>query len=98
MAELQNLFQQISTELSKVTRSVNAQGINSQINTFQGNAKEFQDWVQSIEKYCTISQIDNAKDKILIAYQASNDHVNKFIQRYLGDKDRTNWTNISEKK
>ena len=30
MAGLQNLFQHISTELSKVTRSVNTQGISSQ--------------------------------------------------------------------
>ena len=52
--------------------------------------------MQSIEKYCTISQIENAKNKILIAYQASNEHVNQFIQRYLDDNDRPNWEDFKK--
>ena len=56
-----------------------AQGIAKVVPNFDSsNPKEFKDWIKSIEKFATLTGIQNDKIK-LIAYQASRGPVSETI-------------------
>ena len=75
-------FQNLRVELANVTQALTAQGISSIVNKFDGNPKNFREWIKSIEKYAVLVNADEDRKKI-IAYQSSGGAVSGFIQRYM---------------
>ena len=71
-------FQNLRVELANVTQALTAQGISSIVNKFDGNPKNFREWIKSIEKYVVLVNADEDR-KQLIAYQSSGGAVSGFI-------------------
>lgn len=64
------IFLNINRELTSVSQALTAQGISNTVSKFDGNPKNFREWVKSIEKYATLVNIPDDRKK-LIAYQSS---------------------------
>lgn len=75
-------FQNLWVELANVTQALTAQGISSIVSRFDGNPKNFREWIKSIEKYAVLVDADEDRKK-LIAYQSSGGAVSGFIQGYM---------------
>ena len=67
-------FQNLRVELANITQALTAQGISSIVNKFDGNPKNFCEWIKSIEKYAVLVNADEDRKK-LIAYQSSGGAV-----------------------
>ena len=66
------------------------------VRTFSGEAKDFRDWVKSIDKCHVLLMGGDVETKMMIAYQTSSGVVSDFIHRYLNTVavgDRT-WDNL----
>ena len=50
--------------------------------SFDGNPKNYKEWIKSVEKYATLINVPEARKK-LIAYQSSGGAVSGFIHRYM---------------
>ena len=72
------LFQNLATEMGKVSTALGAQGISQ--SPFDRDAKKFEDWVKSIEKYALLTELDDDGVKC-VAYQSSRGPVSNFIRR-----------------
>ena len=94
MAEGQDIAQMVG-QMGAMTRALNAQGVAQMVRTFSGEAKDFRDWVKSIDK-CHVLMGGDVETKMMIAYQTSSGVVSDFIHRYLNTVavgDRT-WDNL----
>ena len=76
------IFQNVRVELANVSNALAAQGISSIVSRFDGNVKNFREWIKSIEKYSVLTGVDDAHRK-LIAYQKSGGAVSGFIEHYM---------------
>ena len=75
-------FQNLRVKLANVTQALTARGIFSIVSRFDGNPKNFREWIKSIEKYAVPVNADEDR-KTLKAYQSSGGAVSGFIQRYM---------------
>ena len=57
------IFLNINRELTSVSQALTAQGISSTVLKFDGNPKNFREWVKSIEKYATLVNIPDDRKK-----------------------------------
>ena len=81
MAEGQDIAQMVG-QMGAMTRALNAQGVTQMVRTFSGEAKDFRDWVKSIDK-CHVLMGGDVETKMMIAYQTSSGVVSDFIHRCL---------------
>ena len=63
-------FQNLRVELANVTQALTAQRISRIVSRFDGNPKNFREWIKSIEKYAVLINADEDRKKF-IAYQSS---------------------------
>ena len=78
--------------MTYVSSAVGAQGIAKAVKYFNGDSKEFKDWIK-IEKYTILTGVGADPIK-MIAYQSSRGAVSDFIQRYLHDHPARNWDQL----
>ena len=98
MADLQDVaqvFTNLTLELSNVSNALTAQGISSAVFKFDGNPKNYREWIKSIEKYATLINVPEARKK-LIAYQSSGGAVSGFIHRYMQANPANTWGQLKE--
>ena len=81
-AGIDQVFQQLVVQMANVSSALNAQGISQIVQVFDGNPKNFKDWIKQIEKYCKLTNLPEARKK-LAAFQASKGAVSSYIQRYM---------------
>ena len=97
MAEQQNemvqLFRNLATQMAGVSTAVGAQGVAQLIKSFEGDPKQYKEWIKSVEKYAVLTGLDNNRIK-LVAYQASRGAVSGFLQRYLRDNVNATWDQV----
>lgn len=86
-------FQNLRLELSNVSQALTTQGISSVVARFDGNPKNFREWIKSIEKYAILVNVPDAR-KMLIAYQSSGGAVSGFIQRYMQANPNNTWAQM----
>ena len=55
------IFQNVRAELANVSNALAAQGISIIVSRFDGNAKNFREWIKSIEKYSMLTCVDDAR-------------------------------------
>ena len=89
------IFLNINRELTSVSQALTAQGISSTVLKFDGNPKNFREWVKSIEKYATLVNIPDDRKK-LIAYQSSTGAVSGFIHRYMQANQHQPWAHLKQ--
>ena len=88
------LFKSVDEQMNHLTTTMGAQGIAKVVQNFDGsNPKEFKDWVKSIEKFATLTGIQDEKIK-LIAYQASRGPVSDYMKRYMDEHPTFDWNRI----
>ena len=77
------MVKSVQEQMGRLATTMGAQGIAKTVPSFDGsNPKEFKDWIKSIEKFVTLTQIENERVKF-VAYQASKGPVSDFLKRYL---------------
>ena len=87
------VFININRELANVSQALTAQGISNIVLKFDGNPKNFREWMKSIEKYATLVNIPDDRKK-LIAYQSSSGAVSGFIHRYMHANPNQTWNDL----
>ena len=87
---VEGVFQYLAREMANVSSALNAQGVSQIVQCFDGNPKNFRDWVKQIEKYCKLTSLPEAR-KRLIAYQSSKGAVSGFINRYMEAFPQSTW-------
>ena len=89
------VFANLTQELTNVSQALTAQGISNIVLRFDGNPKNYREWIKSIEKYAVLVNIPEARKK-LIAYQSSGGAVSGFIQRYMTANPNNTWAQLKE--
>ena len=89
------VFANLTRELTNISHSLTAQGISNIVLRFDGNPKNYREWIKSIEKYAVMVNVPEARKK-LIAYQSSGDSVSGFIQRYMTANHDNTWAQLKE--
>lgn len=87
------VFQELASQMSNVSSALSAQGISQIVQTFDGSPKNFRDWIKQIEKYCKLTNLPEARMK-LVAFQASKGAVSGFIQRYMEAFPQNTWNDM----
>ena len=88
------LFRSVDEQMNHLTTTMGAQGIAKVVPNFDGsNPKEFKDWVKNIEKFATLTGIQDEKIK-LVAYQASRGPVSDYLKRYMDENPTHDWNRI----
>ena len=90
---VEGVFQYLAREMANVSSALNAQGVSQIVQCFDGNPKNFRDWVKQIEKYCKLTGLPEAR-KRLIAYQSSKGAVSGFINRYMEAFPQSTWAKL----
>ena len=89
------VFANLTQELTNVSQALTAQGISNIVLRFDGNPKNYREWIKSIEKYAVLVNVPEARKK-LIAYQSSGGAVSGFIQRYMTANPDNTWAQLKE--
>ena len=96
-AQAQDMFvaalQNVGEQMSGLTTTMGAQGVAKIIKPFEGNPKEFKDWIKGIEKYAILTRITPENIR-MIAYQASKGPVSDFLKRHLAAHPDHDWNTI----
>lgn len=88
------LFRSVDGRIHNLTTTMGAQSVAKIVQNFDGSKpKEFKNWVKSIEKFATLTNIPVERTKF-IAYQASKGPVSDFLKRYLDQHADHNWGQI----
>ena len=70
-----------------------AQGVAKIIPSFDGDSKNFRDWIKSIEIYCVLIRVPPDQVK-MIAYQSSKGPVSDFLKRHLETHSGQDWVQM----
>ena len=57
------LFQHLAAQLAGLSTVVGPQGIDQTLHPFEGDSKNFKDWVKSIEKYALLTGLTDDRVK-----------------------------------
>lgn len=93
IGQFYGMFKTMGEQLSGLTTTVGAQGVAKVIKPFDGNSKEFKEWVKSIEKYSMLVGLTQESIK-LVAYQSSRGAVSDFMKRFMDANPRHTWRDI----
>lgn len=88
-----SMFRTMGKQVSGLISTVGRQGVAKVIKPFEGNSKEFKEWVKSIEKYSMFVGLSPHSIK-LVAYQSSRGAVSDFMKRYTDAHSRHTWNDI----
>lgn len=88
--EFRDLLGLVAMEMRNLSTSVVDQGISQVVQTFDGQPKNFREWIQSIEKYGRLRNLPDARLK-LVAFQSSKGVVSGCIQRFITNNDQMTW-------
>ena len=89
------LFQNLNEQIKDVKTAISTQTISQVVQSFDGNSKEFKNWIKNVEKYGTLTNLDENKIKF-VAYQSSKGLVSDYIHRFLTDDTTGTWTDLKE--
>ena len=88
-------WQAMTAEIAQLNHAFTTQGISSTVQKFDGNPKNFREWVKSIEKYAILVNMPDHR-KRYIAYQTSGGAVSGFIQRYIHANPDNTWQQLKD--
>ena len=88
-------FQNLRLEVANIGQALAAQGISGSVSKFDGNQKQYREWIRSIEKYALLIGAQDDRKK-MIAYQCSGGAVSGFIQRYMTANPNNTWDQLKE--
>ena len=77
-------------ELQNISRSVASSGIKESIKQFNGDRKDYKEWIKSVEKYCKLMELPEDRSR-QIAFWTATGEVSNYIHRYLSDHPQGTW-------
>lgn len=83
-------FKQLNDQLANLTSSLASQGVKQVVQIYDGQPKNFREWITSIEKYARLINTDMNVCK-MIAYQTSTHAVSGYISRFLDQNPTGTW-------
>lgn len=92
-AQFANLFRNMGEQVAGLSTAVGAQGVAKIIRPFEGDGKQFKDWIKSIEKYALLTRVPNDQVK-MVAYQSSKGPVSDFLKRHLEANPNHTWIQV----
>lgn len=90
-----NVLTQLSERLSNVSSTLASQGVKNVVPIYDGQPKNFREWVKAVEKYRTVMSLEEDQCKML-AYQTSRGAVSCFIARWMADNPADSWENMKK--
>lgn len=85
----------VGDQMSGLSTTIGAQGVAKVVKSFDGNAKEFKDWIKNIEKYSILTRVPSDQVK-MVAYQSSKGPVSDFLKRHLAANEGQAWADIKK--
>ena len=98
MANPQNigeLFNGIAQQVSNISTSLGSQTISQMVTPFDGNSKQYNRRIRSIEKVTFLNGMDD-NNKKLAAFQTARGGVSDFIQRFMTNTPATTWPQFKQ--
>lgn len=92
-AQFVNVLRNVGEQMAGLSTTMGAQGVAKIIKPFDGNAKEYKEWVKSIEKYALLTRVPADQVK-MVAYQSSKGPVSDFLKRYLEANAAHTWAQV----
>lgn len=89
-ADIGQVFQDLATQLRQVSTAVGTQGVGQVVQKFDGSTKEYKSWIKSIEKYATLTGLDDERKK-MVCYQTAVGPVSDFIHRFMNENQDCAW-------
>ena len=84
---------QLSEQMYGVSDKLGVLGSSIQIQVYEGNPKQFLDWIKCIEKQAMLDNLNDERVKRL-AFRTSRGAVSDFIQRFLTEHQDRNWAQL----
>ncbi|MCG8104675.1 MAG: hypothetical protein N0C91_20110 [Candidatus Thiodiazotropha endolucinida] len=85
----------VGDQMTGLSTAVNAQGVAKVIKSFEGNPKEFKEWIKGIEKYSILTRVPADQVK-MVAYQSCKGPVSDFLKRHLAENQGQTWADIKK--
>lgn len=85
----------VGDQMSGLSTAVNAQGVAKVIRSFDGNPREFKEWIKNIEKYSILTRVPADQVK-MVAYQSCKGPVSDFLKRHLAENQGQAWADIKK--
>ncbi|VDI37075.1 Hypothetical predicted protein [Mytilus galloprovincialis] len=86
LVEQQRQMTSVTNQLTGLTSAVYTQSVAQIVKNFDGEPKQYKDWIKAIEKYRTLTRLGDG-DIPRVAYQSCTGPVGDFIRRYLAEKE-----------
>ena len=86
---------QLTSHIATLGKSITTQGVGTVVPTFEGDQKEFKNWVKAIEKYCLLTDLDEGR-KRNIALQTAKGSVSDFLLRYIRQHPNGDWETLKK--
>jgi predicted RNA-binding Zn-ribbon protein involved in translation (DUF1610 family) len=84
------LFGTLGNQITNLNSSIKAQGVLNIVPEYDGNSKNFKDWIKAIEKYGVLADLTDIS-KRHIALLTSRGSVSDFVQRYISENAAGTW-------
>ena len=88
-----NLLENLGEQMAGLSTTMGAQGVAKIITPFDGDGKNFKEWIKNIEKYSLLTRVPNDQVK-MVAYQSSKGPVSDFLKRYLEANPQHTWLQV----
>ncbi|XP_060575694.1 uncharacterized protein LOC132733112 [Ruditapes philippinarum] len=83
----------LANEMAILNNKIGTNGITQSIPHYEGDPKQFKEWLKEVEKYAVLVQANQDRTK-LIAYQSCRGPVSDFIHRYLTAHPNNTWAQL----
>lgn len=85
----------LSDQMYGVSDKLGVLGSSLQMQLYEGNPKQFLNWIKSIEKQAMLDNLNDDSVKRL-AFRTSRGAVSDFIQRFLTERSKSNWVQLKQ--
>ncbi len=91
--QFMEMFEKVGGQMLGLSTTVGAQGVAKVIPCFDGECKQFNEWIKSEEKNSRLVGVDD-KSISLVAYQSSKGYVSDYLRRYLDANPDKSWQEV----
>ena len=85
----------LQSTMDNLATAISNQGVGTLIDSYDGDAQKFKEWITQIEKYSLMNNLDDSK-QIKITFMTSRGAVSDFVFRWQREvaADRNNWETL----
>lgn len=83
-------LKKVAHTIAGLANTINLQGIRNFVKVYDGNPREYKNWVKSIEKWAMVGNLCDG-EYVKAAFQTAQGGVSDFIQRFMADHPEAKW-------